>query len=522
MKRYASLFSVLMLVCAATLSFSAQAEEMKKAKYVMLFIGDGMAMAQRYAAELSLSNGAIDMNRPQLLMNTFPAQGLDTTFDLTSIIPDSSSTGTAIASGFKTESSVLGTDPTGEIKYKSIAETAKEKGWKVGILSTVSLDHATPAVFYAHQKSRNSMYEISMELANSGFDFFGGGQLKSPTSKEEGKPNALDTAKANGYTIAMGRAELEALKPGAGKVIAMNDLVDSDAAMYYTIDQPEGYVTIAEYTAKAIELLDNPDGFFMMVEGGKIDWACHANDAAAAIQDTLAFDAAIAEGMKFYEKHPDETLIIVTGDHETGGLSIGYAGTKYSSYISKMKNQKVSYLGFNAKLEEFKKANPAAKFEDVLPLIKEAFGLYVLSAEEKATLKAAIDAGKAKDAADDVKKAAKEAENTLKYGLALTDADLAILQDAFAVSMLAKDARPADDVAYVQYGGYEPLTVKLTTILAEKAGIGWSSYSHTGGIQQTSAIGAGAELFNGYYDQTDIYKKMMTAAGFELTTASAE
>ena len=523
MKRHVSLFSVLMLICAAIAPCSAYAEGAKQAKYVMLFIGDGMAMAQRYAAELSLSDGAIDMNRPKLLMNTFPVQGLDTTFDLTSIIPDSSSTGTAIASGNKTASAVLGTDPTGEIKYKTIAETAKEKGWKVGVLSTVSLDHATPAAFYAHQKSRNSMYEISMELANSGFDFFGGGQLKSPTSKEEGKPNALETAKANGYTIAMGRAELEALKPGVGKVIAMNDLVDSEAAMYYTIDQPAGYVTIAEYTAKAIELLDNPDGFFMMAEaGGKVDWACHANDAASAIQDVIALDKAVAEAMKFYEKHPDETLIVVTGDHETGGLSLGYAGTKYSSYISKIKNQKMSYLGFNAKLEEFKKANPSAKFEDVLPLIKEAFGLYVLSAEEKTTLQAAIDAGKAKDAADDVKKAAKDAENTLKYGLALTDADLAILQEAFNVSMLAKDARPADDAAYVQYGGYEPLTVKLTTILAEKSGIGWSTYSHTGGIQQVSAIGVGSELFNGYYDQTDIYRKMMTAAGFELKTANAE
>jgi len=523
MKRYVSFLSALLVICIAIAPFSAYAEGAKKAKYVMLFINDGTAMAQRYAAELSLSDGAIDMNRPKLLTNTFPAQGLDTTFDLTSNIPDSSSTGTAIATGFKTESAVLGTDPTGEIKYKSIAETAKEKGWKVGVLSTVSLDHATPATYYAHQKSRNSMYEICMELANSGFDFFGGGQMKSPTSKEEGKPSALETAKANGYTIAMGRAELEALKPGVGKVIAMNDLVDADAAMYYAIDQPAGYVTIAEYTAKAIEMLDNPDGFFMFVEsGGKVDWACHANDIASVIQDVIASEAAVAEAMKFYEKHPDETLIVVTGDHETGGLSLGYAGTKYSSYISKLKNQKMSYLGFNAKLEEFKKANPSAKFEDVLPLIKEAFGLYTLSAEEKATLQAAIDAGKAKDAADDVKKAGKDAENTLKYGMVLTDADLAILQEAFNVSMLAKDARPADDDAYVQYGGYEPLTVKLTTIIGKKAGFGWSTYSHTAGIQQVSAIGVGSELFNGYYDQTDIYKKMMTAAGFEINTAQAK
>ncbi len=103
----------------------------------------------------------------------------------------------------------------------------------------------------------------------------------------------------------------------------MNELVDKDAAMYFTLDQglnmQNAHVSLAEYVAKGIELLYNPEGFFMMVEGGKIDWACHSNDAAASIHDVIALDEAVAEAVKFYKKHPRETLIIVTADHETGG-----------------------------------------------------------------------------------------------------------------------------------------------------------------------------------------------------------
>ena len=141
------------------------------------------------------------------------------------------------------------------------------------------------------------------------------------------------------------------MKPGLGKVIAMNKIVDRDAAMYYTLDQRDSkdHVTLAEYLSKGIELLDNPNGFFMMVEGGKIDWACHANDAASSIRDTLALDEAVARAVSFYEKHPTETLIVVTGDHETGGMTIGFAGTQYSSFMDKIQYQKMSYIEFRQK-----------------------------------------------------------------------------------------------------------------------------------------------------------------------------
>lgn len=495
-------------------------EERPVAKYVFLFIGDGLGVAQRNAAELYLAAQMGTDARPEdarLVMNAFPAQGMITTYDLTSVIPDSASTATAtaMASGHKTASGVIGMDPSGTTSYQNLSEIVASLGWKVGILSTVSLDHATPAAFYAHQKSRSQMYEISMQLANSGYDFFAGGQMKQSASKEEGRPDAIETAKANGYTVVVGRDGFSTIEPGMGKVIAVNEIVDGDAAMYYTIDQTDEHVTIAEYTAKAIEMLHNPEGFLIVVEGGKIDWACHANDAAASIHDTLALDAAVAEAVKFYEQHPDETLIIVVGDHETGGMTIGFAGTQYNSFVDKIQNQTMSYIEFGKALDEYKATHTAedAKFEDVLPLIEEAFGLYVLPADERAALEEAVKAGKAEGAGDEAKKAGREAERTLRYSMALTDLELQVLEEAFLNSMLGNEERSRDDHTYLLYGGYEPLAVKCTTVLNQKAGIAWTSYSHTGVPVQISAIGAGAETFIGYYDQTEVFTKVLAAAG---------
>jgi alkaline phosphatase len=522
-RKWLVVVAVLSMSCATGGSGPASSGQgVTQAKYVFLFIGDGMGVAQRYSAELYLAN-LKGLSRPEgsrLVMNTFPAQGLATTYDLTGAIPDSASTATAIACGYKTEDGVIGMDAEARVSYVSIAESAKEANWKVGILSTVSLDHATPAAFYAHVPSRSQMYNISLQLAKSGMDYFAGGQLLQPVdSKDPSKPNAIEMARKNGYTVALGRTAFEALEPGIGKVIAMSAVVDQDAAMYFSIDQggDPNQVTIAEYLAKGIDLLDNPNGFFIMVEGGKIDWACHAHDAASSIQDTLALDVAVSEAVNFFRKHPQETLIIVTGDHETGGMTIGFAGTQQFSSVDKLQHQKMSYIEFSKKLADFKKARSLsdARLEDLLPVIREAFGLFVMSADEKASLEQAAAEGKAKEASDEAGQAASEAERKLKQGMALSDLELTELRDAFKQSMLAETKRARDDYMYLLYGGEEPLTVKLTTILNHKAGIGWTTFSHTGVPVQTSALGVGAELFNGYYDQTDIHAKIMAITGLK-------
>lgn len=504
----------------ATVSASApqQAQSSSNAKYVFLFIGDGMAVSQRNAAELykATLTGATTgtWQETKLLMNTLPAQGMTTTYDAGAIITDSASAGTAMATGQKTLSGVISMDVTKKIELETIAEVAHDKGWKVGIVTSVSLDHATPAVFYAHNSSRSNMYAIGEDLVKSGFDYFAGGSLAQRKGKDGSLLDNFLFAKAAGYTIVEGdKAAFEKLSATEdGKVIAVNSVLDKDAAMPYAMDTTEGEISLAEFTSKGIELLDNPTGFFMMVEGGKIDWSCHANDALATIEDTLAFDDAIAEAYKFYEAHPDETVIIVTGDHETGGMTIGYAGTAYTSFFNKLENQTVSYQAFDAKLAEFKEAKPGAAFTDVVPLIEENFGLIIYPAQEIEAMNALVKTGSAADATDADKAAGKEAQ--AKLDMALNDAEVEILKTAFAESMKPAADRSKDNAAYLLYGGYEPLTVKLTTILNNKAGIAWTTYSHTGTPVQTSAIGVGSETFNGFYDNTDIYNKMMQIAGF--------
>jgi alkaline phosphatase len=485
---------------------TATPEPEKQAKYIFLFIGDGMGVAQRNAAELY--KGAVaGTERPEdttSLMNSFPAQGMNTTYDLTSVIPDSASTGTALASGHKTTSGVVGMDSDGKVSYETISESAKAKGWKVGVVSTVSIDHATPAAFYAHQPTRGNYREIGEALANSDFDYFAGGQLKRPDKSSDGKteglPDLYGMAEENGFTVAMGKAELDALKPGVGRVFAVPSYKADGNAMYYAIDDiPENDISIADFTRKGIELLDNPDGFFLMVEGGKIDWACHANDAAASIHDTLALDEAVAEAYEFYEAHPDETLIVVTADHETGGMTIGFAGTKYSSFVDRIQYQNISYVEFGAQIAAWRESGDT-KFEDTWPVVEEHFGLIVLTDDEYADLHAEAEEGD------------EAAAERLEVALSTLERD--ILEDGFNQSMLGQEERATDDYTYLLYGGYEPMAIKLTTILNQKAGSSWTTYSHTGVPVQTSAVGVGAELFNGYYDQTGIHARMMVIAGF--------
>ena len=456
-------------------------------KYVFLFIGDGTSFPQISAAEMYLG-AQMSTKTPQtrpLDFTNFPASGVAATFDSDSFIPDSASTGTSIASGIKTGNGIINMDPTKKTKFDPITRALKAKGYKIGVISSVSIDHATPAVFYANQESRNNYYDIALQLANSDFDYFGGGGFKDPTgknSKLEKPENVLDVARRNGYKIANTKEDILALNASSSKVIAINPQMDKDMAMPFEIDRKEGELKLSDYVRKGIDVLDNPKGYFMMVEAGKIDWANHANDAAASIQDTIEFNDAILEAKKVYDKYPKETLIVVTGDHECGGLSIGFAGTAYQTFFKKLEKQTMSYIEFDKIVDQYRKAHTLAdsRLEDLYPQIKTAYGLI-----------AATDAD-AKNIPD----------------LVLTEAETATLRDSLKRSMISSSERKLSSNEQVLYGSYEPLTVTLSHILNNKAGLNFSTYSHTGLPVPVYAIGAGQELFNGSYDNTDIYKKI--------------
>ena len=448
-----------------------------KAKYVFLFIGDGMAMPQISSAEVyATARSSKDINVTRLGFTRFPVAGLTTTYDAGTFITDSASAVTAIATGNKTLSGVINMDPGKTRSYKTIAEYAHEAGMKVGIVSTVTLNHATPAGFYARVPSRSNYYDIAVQMGKSGFEYFGGGRVDQPTGKNRDQPDAVELARAQGYTYVNSPEAFRALKPGAGKVIAVNQVLQDSGSMPYEIDRQSGDLSLADYTRKGIELLaGGPQGFFLMVEGGKVDWACHANDAGSSIGDVLAFDAAIREAAAFAELHPAETLIVVTGDHETGGMTIGFAGTQYETFFDKVALQKKSYIAFDTEvLGPYKKNTPKerAKLSDLIPAIKEAFGIDYDS---------------------------------------LSGFQKEQIEFSFQRSMGNEQIRPIQEDQFLLYGGYEPLTVKLTQTMNQTAGIGWTSYAHTGVPVPTFAKGVHQELFGGYYDNTDIFRKLASA-----------
>jgi alkaline phosphatase len=463
-----------------------------QAKYIFFFIGDGFGIAQRNAAEVYLyslnysTTDYTDLGETQLAMSTFPAQGMTTTYSTDSAITDSAASGTALACGYKTADGVVAMDASLTVEYETIAETAHDAGMKVGIITTVSLDHATPACFYAHNPSRKDYYGLSMDLVESGFEFFGGGGFSQPTGKAGDQPSFYDAAVANGYTIVDNNADFANLAPGVGKVIAINEtLIIEDGvcpAMPYEIDRQESGLSLADYTSKAIELLDNPDGFFIMVEGGEIDWLCHYNDAASAILEVLAFDEAIDEAVAFYNQHPDETLIVVAADHECGGMTIGYRGTYYESFFDKIQYQTASTYTFSQRLAQYKADHPEGFIlEDLYPLIEEIYGLEVGTDSD----------------------------------MALEDWEIEMLEFAFPYSMMSFGERMGDATVQRLWYAFEPLGVECTHILNQKAGIGWTSHVHTGIPTPISALGVGAELFIGYFDNTDVAKKIMEIAGWD-------
>ncbi len=479
--------------------------ENKIPKYIFLFIGDGMSYPQiqttnYYLNAIEDDGDEILTSENKLNMMNFPVAGSAQTYDSTSFCPDSASTATSISTGHKTYSGTINMDEKMETPYETIAEKLKDQlGYKIGILSSVNLNHATPAAFYAHQASRNSYYEIGEEMIASEFDYFAGGGLLQPTGAEEDKTDLYQLAQEAGYKVINTKADAEALTAEDGKAIVIDEtLADSDA-MSYSMDLEEGEWGLADYVEKGIEVLDNETGFFMMCEGGKIDWACHANDAAAAITDTKAMDDAVGKAVEFYNEHPDETLILVTGDHETGGLSMGFAGTDYDTFLANMANQKMSYAKFDEDYVAGYKENKT-DFDTVMKDVTELFGLQAPQGETESTNKA------------DSKDKHPESEDT--GSLVMTDYEYNKLKAAYEETMSRTgEEEEFSQEEYLLYGSYEPLTVTITHILNNKSGVNFSSYAHTGLPVEVFAMGAGQENFSGYYDNTDIFNKMAALTG---------
>ena len=481
MKRILTVLAVLMLI--ASMAYADGARETEQTirgsvenaspKYVFMFIGDGMSSPQINSAQVfngCNEPGLVDLQ--ELTFTQFPVVGIQYTQDATSFAPDSASTATSLSSGFKTHSGVIGMGIDKTTKGTTIAEMLRDKGWKIGIVSTVTINHATPAAYYAHVASRNDYYEIGLQMAASDFDYFGGGSVNQA---DNGDKSIYEVLEDNGYLVTNDRDTILSLNSDSGKVYAYSPVLQDDGAMMYALDAEDDQLQLKDFVRKGIDVLDNETGFFMMVESGKIDWAGHANDALANIYDTLAFDEAIQVAVEFAKQHPEETLIVVTGDHETGGMTIGYAATGYDTAFDILRNQKCSFVAFDEMVAERTAAGDFS-FDVLMDMVEENFGL--VAPGESAEVEA----------------------------LVMNDYEYALLQKAY------DDAMSGNVDGYEEsllYGGYNPISVTLTHIINNKAGIGWTSYFHTGLPVPVYAYGEGAEAFIGSYDNTQVALRLM-------------
>lgn len=446
-----------MLLMAAT-SFA-------QAKYIFYFIGDGMGAAQRQITE-EYKKGVMKEDG-KLLMNSLPFAAITTTYSADTLITDSAAAGTALATGHKTNNGYIAKDTKGK-DLKTLLEMAQEDGRATGLVTTTRITHATPAVFASHNIDRDDENGIAEDYVKSNVDYFAGGGYRHFTkkggelaSKRKDDRDLVKEFQDKGYQTFIGEDSIKAYKnwtPKEGeKVFAAIEA----SHMPYEIDRKAEVPTLRYMTEKGIELLkQDKDGFFMMVEGGRIDHASHANDVMGTIYDTIAFDDAIQAAYKFYQENPEDTLIVVAADHETGGMGLGF-GANYFLKLDELKDVKVS-------VEDVLQSAYTGDRDAFFKYIADNMGLKKLTDTEKEKIVKAMD-----------------------------------LQD--------KNKNASE-----MFGGYSPVAIAVTHIISERSGMQWTSYAHTAVQVPLAAVGKDAENFIGFKDNTDVAKLIGKSMGKEI------
>ena len=355
LKRTAS--AIVMAICSITAFCSCDnaGNDSGKARYIFVFIGDGMGAGHAAVTESYLSYQAGKLGGEELCFTQFPVLGTCTTYSADHHITCSSASGTAIACGEKTLNGYLGVNPDGE-RLKSIAYDLKEEGYNIGIMSSVPVNHATPASFYGHNTDREDYYNISMEIPESGFDLFGGSGFLQYSGKDGDKTPTPEVLESKGYNVCFGAEEFRQEMDSSEHIVFIQPSGKAENAGNYEVEKPdEEDSRLAEMLQMGIDFLGDDEPFFIMCEGGEIDWAAHSNMTMPMIDAILRFDEAVATAYDFYKEHPDETLIIVTADHETGGITLGSKGSysvDWDIYEKASKDGKKMSAAENIKLND--------------------------------------------------------------------------------------------------------------------------------------------------------------------------
>ena len=312
------LFTFLPFCLFTLLQSSAQSP-----KYIFYFIGDGFGFgALTYSENMAKEKGE------KLCFSQFPVTGFVTTHSVNKLVTCSSAAATALACGEKTNNNMLGIGADSVRILTPISTLLHKEGFQVGIATSVSIDHATPAGFYAHTASRKSYYDIAKQIPASGFEFFAGSGFLEPAPKDS--ISIFNLLRDNNYVVSTSISQCSGSKSFKNILIQPEE---KDVAQFsYSINKDNTDFTLAQITQLGIDKLwatNKP--FFFMVEGGLIDWASHDNLANELYGEVKEFSDAIEVALKFYEEHSKETLIIVTSDHETGGVFVSNNGLCFTT-----------------------------------------------------------------------------------------------------------------------------------------------------------------------------------------------
>ncbi len=417
----------------------------KPAKYVFVFIGDGMSINITAAARCFAESGAAEHDNTGIFTD-FEHIGLMTTHNIRGSVTDSAASATAMFSGVKAENGTINLNKdTGE-SYKTMAQRLSENGYRVGVISTTPINHATPAAIYASAEDRYDYDSIAAQgIENGWIDFWGGGDFRGDRAA------LTDAAIKAGFELFRGKKEISGIGAGDTPVIAVSPTSEEDPYMPYELDRIYSTDTdnaaLSEVLESAVRRFGDDEGFFIMTEAGKIDTALSQKDAGSAIYDILALEDAVSVAVSFMNEHPEETLIVVTADHETGGVLLG-SGDR--GYIAR---QGTSYALMSRYMQQF----------------------YDAQAESDVALEAIGAFG------------------------SLSDVDEEELRDAY------RRGRDGEDTG----DGLDPFSAYLCGFIGKGAGVNVTTTSHTGGPVAVYADGCGADAFGGYYDNTELFKKLL-------------
>ncbi len=437
-----------------------------KARYVFYFIGDGMGMGHVNATQYY--NRMVLGNEEPLLMMQFPVASQAWTYSASSPVTDSAAAGTALSTGFKTNNYMVAIAPDSTTHYKSIARTLKDEGWGVGILSSVAPDDATPAAFYANRLDRGMLEGIDEDAVKSGYDFMGGASLRG-LKDSEGRPTAAaGMLEKSGIKIVYGTDGHENIDAERLIVLSPEGVWSNNNDIGYTIDSIPGAMTLPELTRAGLAQVSrrSPDRFFMMVEGGNIDHAAHANDPGGVIKEILNFQDAIKIAYDFYLQHPDETLIVVTADHDTGGMALS---RKTKGGLALIDNQRISKDRLTDYCRDLLENNKPITWEEMKALLSDKLGFWT--------------------------------------AIPVDDKTTESLQNTFNRTFIDRTALSERAL----YNVYNAFVVEVFKIYNKQVGTAFISSSHTANPVPVFAIGAGAGKFSGANNNTDIPKLIYEA-----------